>query len=78
VEEKQQRMLSADQLSILRELVNTGDVHDRKIIIDDREAFQVGESVKDIGRKRTTIVRLKDVPVHIAQFDTVWKLGKPL
>src|SRR4029077_3655957 len=32
----------------------TEDVHDRKIIIDNREAFQVGESVKDIGRKGTT------------------------
>jgi hypothetical protein len=56
----------------------TEDVHDRKIIIDDREALQVGESVKDIGRKGTTIVRLKDVSVHIAQFDALWNAGKPL
>lgn len=54
------------------EIRTTTDLHDRKIIIDDREAFQVGESLKDIGRKGTTIVRLKDVPTHIAQFNVLW------
>jgi len=54
------------------EMRTTTDVHDRKIIIDDREAFQVGESLKDVGRKGTTIVRLKGVPEHIAQFNTLW------
>jgi len=54
------------------EMRTTTDVHDRKLIIDDTEAFQVGESLKDIGRKGTTIVRLKNVPEHIAQFNALW------
>ena len=56
----------------------TDDVHDRKIIVDDSEAFQVGESIKDIGRKGTTIIRLKSVSEHIAQFDAIWSEAKPL
>jgi hypothetical protein len=60
------------------EMRTTGDVHDRKIIIDDREAFNVGESLKDIGSKGTTIIRLKDVPDHIAQFNALWHAALPL
>lgn len=56
----------------------TKDNHDRKIIIDNREAFQVGESIKDLGNKGTTITRLEDVPQHIAQFDALWHGSKPL
>lgn len=56
----------------------TGDVHDRKIIIDDKEAFQVGESIKDIGSKGTTILRLQEVPQHIIAFDQVWGSAKSL
>lgn len=56
----------------------TEDVHDRKIIIDDREAFGVGESLKDFGRKGTTIVRLRPAADHIAQFDAIWSGARPL
>lgn len=56
----------------------TDDVHDRKIIVDDRDAFQIGESIKDIGRKGTTIVRLDDVAAHVAQFGRLWASGKPV
>ncbi|HEV2298418.1 MAG TPA: hypothetical protein VGR72_07875 [Candidatus Acidoferrales bacterium] len=56
----------------------TDDVHDRKIIIDEREAFQVGESIKDIGHKGTTIVRLTDPAAHAAQFEKLWSEAKPL
>ncbi len=67
---KQERALS--------ELRITEDVHDCKIIIDDREAFQTGESLKDLGKKGTTIIRLEDVPAHVAQFEAVWNASKPL
>jgi len=56
----------------------TKDVHDRKLIIDDREAFGVGESLKDIGRKGTTIVRLRPVADHVAEFDALWKAAEAL
>jgi hypothetical protein len=56
----------------------TEDVHDRKIIIDDKDARQIGESLKDIGRKGTTISRLKSVQEHIVMFDETWAAAKPL
>lgn len=62
----------------LAELRLADDMHDRMVIIDDREAFQVGESFKDIGRKGTTITRLKSVPEHVAQFAKVWEGARPL
>jgi hypothetical protein len=60
------------------EMRTTADIHDRKIIIDDREAYQVGESLKDIGAKGTTIVRLTPVAEHVALFDGLWNAAKPL
>ncbi len=63
---------------VLSEVKITGDIHDRKILIDDREAFQIGESLKDLGKKGTTIVRLQDVPAHVAHFDALWSASKPL
>lgn len=63
---------------LLSEVRITGDVHDRKIFIDDREVFQIGESLKDLGKKGTTIVRLQDVPAHVAQFDALWSASKRL
>ena len=56
----------------------TESIHDRRIFIDDQDAFQVGESLKDLGKKGTTIVRLQDVAGHIAQFETLWTASKPL
>lgn len=56
----------------------TEDIHDRKIIIDDREAFQVGESIKDIGNKGTTIARLRDPASHVAEFTKLWSEAKPI
>ena len=52
--------------------------HDRKIIIDNSEAFQVGESLKDVGKKGTTITRLREVQGHLQEFKRLWNLAKPL
>lgn len=62
----------------LSEVRTTGDIHDRKILIDDREVFQIGESLKDLGKKGTTIIRLQDVAKHVTQFDALWNASKPL
>src|ERR1700674_621906 len=63
---------------VLSEVRITESIHDRRIFIDDRDAFQIGESLKDLGKKGTTIVRLQDVAGHIAQFDVLWNVSKPL
>jgi hypothetical protein len=52
--------------------------HDRRIILDDREVFSVGESLKDVGAKGTTIVRLRDIRDHVQVFDRLWAAAKPL
>lgn len=52
--------------------------HDRKLFIDRAEGFQVGESLKDIGNKGTTITRLRDVQTHLQEFENLWNAAKPL
>lgn len=52
--------------------------HDRKLFIDGAEGFQVGESLKDIGNKGTTITRLRDIGTHIQEFESLWNAAKPL
>lgn len=53
-------------------------VHDRRILIDEGEVFQTGESLKDIGRKGTTIVRIRDSQKCLEEFGSLWKLAQPL
>jgi hypothetical protein len=69
---------SFKQERVLSEVRTTGDLHDRKIIIDNKDAFQTGESLKDLGKKGTTIVRLQDVAKHVAEFDALWNASRPL
>jgi len=52
--------------------------HDRRLFIDGAEGFQVGESLKDIGNKGTTITRLRDVRTHLQEFENLWNAAKPL
>lgn len=52
--------------------------HDRKLFIDGAEGFQVGESLKEIGSKGTTITRLRDVRTHLQEFENLWNAAKPL
>lgn len=53
-------------------------LHDRRIILDCNEVFGVGESLKDMGRTGTVIVRLADVAHHVQEFERLWDAAMPL
>ncbi|MBQ2892395.1 MAG: ORF6N domain-containing protein, partial [Bacilli bacterium] len=40
----------------LLEIINTNKVHDRYIIIDKTKLYHLGHSIKDIGKKISTII----------------------
>ena len=62
----------------LADMRTTDNVHDRKVIIDDRGALHIGESLRDIGPKGTTITRVHEVPEHITQFIALWNGARRL
>jgi hypothetical protein len=50
--------------------------HDRFIIIDDSQVYDIGSSINHIGEKATTIYEIEDPQEKqkvIDNFDTVWK-----
>ena len=42
------------------EIINTDIFHDRFIIIDNKELYNIGSSIKDIGKKCSSINKIKD------------------
>jgi hypothetical protein len=44
------------------EIRTAKDFHDRFIIVDDKEGYLLGASIKDAGAKGFVIVPLKDCP----------------
>ena len=59
----------------------TKDFHDRFIIIDAKECYLLGASIKDAGNKSFAIVPLLDPPVvkFFTQYsETVWKTATNL
>ena len=59
----------------------TKDFHDRFIVIDGKECYLLGASIKDAGNKSFTIIPLRDLPV--VEFfrkyaEDVWSLSTPL
>lgn len=57
------------------------DFHDRFIVIDDRQCFLLGASIKDAGSRGFTIVPLKDIPVvqfFLQHAEAVWTTAAPL
>jgi len=51
------------------------EVHDRAIVVDDREFFALGASIKDLGDKLSLLNKVED-PANIArlraEFHTIW------
>ena len=43
------------------EVAKTSKFHDRFIVIDDKELYHVGASLKDLGKKCFAISRLEDI-----------------
>jgi hypothetical protein len=51
------------------------EVHDRAIVVDDRDFFALGASIKDLGDKLSLLNKVED-PVNVArlraEFQTIW------
>jgi hypothetical protein len=57
------------------------EVHDRAIVVDDRDFFALGASIKDLGDKLSLLNKVED-PANItrlrAEFQTIWDSANPL
>lgn len=63
------------------EIRTTRDFHDRFILIDDKECYLLGASIKDAGARGFVIVPPKDVPVvrFFREYaEKVWDAARPL
>jgi len=47
-------------------------IHDRYIIIDGRDAWSLGQSIKDAGNKPLIITKVDNVQSVIGMFDKIW------
>jgi hypothetical protein len=45
------------------EIRTANDFHDRFVVVDQRECYHIGASIKDAGKKAFLISRLEDPPV---------------
>lgn len=57
------------------------EVHDRAIVVDDRDFFALGASIKDLGDKLSLLNKVED-PANVArlraEFQTIWASASPL
>jgi hypothetical protein len=57
------------------------EVHDRAIVVDDKDFFALGASIKDLGDKLSLLNKVED-PVNVtrlrAEFQTIWASANPL
>ncbi len=57
------------------------EVHDRAIVVDDRDFFALGASIKDLGDKLSLLNKVED-PANVArlraEFQTIWASAIPL
>lgn len=57
------------------------EVHDRAIVVDDRDFFALGASIKDLGDKLSLLNKVED-PANVArlraEFQTIWTSANPL
>lgn len=57
------------------------EVHDRAIVVDDRDFFALGASIKDLGDKLSLLNKVED-PANVArlraEFQTIWASANPL
>lgn len=54
------------------------EIHDRYVICDDRVAYHLGHSLKNLGTKDTQINKQKDVGQVIRLFEERWAKAKPV
>src|ERR1700719_3297468 len=57
------------------------EVHDRAIVVDDKDFFALGASIKDLGDKLLLLNKVQD-PANVArlraEFRTIWTSANPL
>jgi hypothetical protein len=57
------------------------EVHDRAIVVDDKDFFALGASIKDLGDKLSLLNKVED-PANVArlraEFQTIWASANPL
>jgi hypothetical protein len=56
------------------------ETHDRFIIIDHKDVFKIGASIKDLGSAQTSIDIVNDPTVsssYVGQFETWWSNARP-
>jgi hypothetical protein len=57
------------------------EVHDRAIVVDDKDFFALGASIKDLGDKLSLLNKVED-PSNVArlraEFQTIWASATPL
>jgi hypothetical protein len=57
------------------------EVHDPAIVVDDRNFFALGASIKDLGDKLSLLNKV-EVPANVArlraEFRTIWASANPL
>lgn len=71
----------ARQHALALEIRTTRDFHDRFILVDGKECYFLGASIKDAGAKGFSIVPLRDIPVvkFFRQYaEEVWNSATPL
>lgn len=59
---------------------NQRETHDRFIIIDNDSVFQIGASIKDLGKAQSSIIAVDDTNVrkqYVSQFEEWWNVAKP-
>lgn len=59
---------------------NKRESHDRFIIIDNKNVYQIGASIKDLGKTQTSIIEISDKQVcgqFIEQFNEWWNAAVP-
>jgi hypothetical protein len=67
--------------SFTLEVRTTKDFHDRFIVIDGKDCYLLGASIKDAGNKSFTIVPLKDssvVQFFLNHAEDAWNNAAPL
>jgi hypothetical protein len=59
---------------------NQKETHDRFIVIDNKSIFQIGASIKDLGKAQSSIIAIDSEDVrqqYINQFEEWWKVATP-
>jgi hypothetical protein len=57
------------------------EIHDRAIVVDDKDFYTFGASIKDLGKQLSVLNKLED-PTNVAklraELQTIWASAQPL